>query len=195
MILHTLKQQAYTLIEVLIALMIFAILASMSTQVLHHFLTQYQHIHQNYTFWHKVDKLIQDMQYQTYFSLRRPVRANEGHMFPAFIGQHDYMEWSYSGPHETLHRIAYVCRHGQLKQRTWSALDPLHREDYVEKILFDKLKNCGFRYLNSEHKIDGFWNSDVDITPHGIQLNLTWNEKQKLQFWFALPPVRYDSKT
>lgn len=187
-------QKAYTLIEVLIALMIFAILATLSTNVLQHFLSQYQHIQKSYKFWHQVDTVINDFQQHSYFSLRRAIRANDGHMFPAFIGQHDYVEWSYASPKDDVARIAYVCRNGQLKQRVWRALDPLHREDYHEKILFNALQHCGFRFLNSEHQTRGYWNGEFDITPHAIQLNLGWNAKQKLELWFAFPPVRYDSK-
>lgn len=191
---HSVRQQAYTLIEVLVALMIFSILATITTHVLQNFLTQYRHIQQNYSFWHHVDRLINDLQFQTHFLVRRAIRANEGHLFPAFIGQHDYVEWTYVGTLEQQYRIAYSCRNGQLKQKTWTSLDTLHREQFKETVLLQKLTQCGFRFSNADHQISGFWNSEYDVNPKGMQLTLAWNDKQKIQIWFAFPPVRYDKK-
>lgn len=186
------KQAAYTLIEVLIALMIFAILASISTYSLKNILTRYRDLQQNYKKWHQIDAVIQNLQNQTYYFVRRNMKADGGHKFPVFIGQHDYVEWTYAKDHEELQRIAYRCQNNQLIQRKWTTLDPLQREQTRDQVLLTGLSSCQFRYLNSDHQTNGYWSTEYGPNPIGIQLLIGFSDKEKIQLWYALPPYRYD---
>lgn len=187
------KYKGYTLIEVMIALMVFSILATITTGVLKKILNQYQHIQQNYQAFQQTDKLIADLQYQTQFYVTHTMKTDDNRQFPGFIGQHDYCEWTYSAPpNSTLYRVAYLCNQGQLIQRRWPKNESIQRNGFVQKVLLSGLTVCRFRYANSQNHISGHWDNDNKDNPNGLQIMLAWNPLQKLELWFSLPPYDYE---
>lgn len=186
------KAKGYTLIEVMIALLVFSILATMTTGVLRRVLDQYRHIQDHYRIMQQTNKVITTLQYQTQFYVKHTMKTADNRQFPAFIGQHDYCEWTYTSPPDTqLNRVAYVCSGNQLIQRVWPS-KPGERNQFLEKKLLSGLTQCHFRYANIENKVTGHWSSDKDENPHGLQIMLAWGPKQTLDFWFSLPPFNYE---
>jgi general secretion pathway protein J len=187
------KLKGYTLIEVMIALMVFAILATMTTGLLKRILTQYKHLQENYQSLQRSDKLIAELQYQTQFYVTHPIKTEDNRQFPAFIGQHDYCEWTYTAPpNHTLYRIAYLCSQGQLIQKRWLNTQNMQRNGFQQKILLSGLSECRFRYANQQNHVTGYWSNDKKENPNGLQIMLAWNPSQKLELWFSLPPYDYE---
>lgn len=188
-------QAGYTLIEILIALFIFSILSLLTSYSLKRILDSHHNLKKHYQEWQTIDTLIHQFQNHTQSFINRPQITKDNHQFPAFIGQHDYAEWTYiSHPNQTLKRTAYVCKGPTLIIRTWNSLSPKTRRDYHDKILVNHLTNCHFRYMDQKHQLTGYWQNDKHTNPIGIQLSLNWSTYDKLQLWFTLPPFRYEAK-
>jgi general secretion pathway protein J len=188
------KQKAFTLIEILVALMIFSILSLISSMAMKKFFTQYDALKKNYREWKMLNQVIQDFSTHTEHLIMRGVKANGEHLFPVFIGQNSYVEWTTL--EQRPQRIAYVCHDGKLSIRQWGVLDPLDRNHFHEKILLSGLEDCRFRYLFPNHDIQGMWvPSRSRSTPKGIQLMLSFQHQQTLDLWFALPPYTYEIQT
>ena len=188
------KQQAFTLIEILVALMIFSILALISSMAMKKTFQHYDSLKKNYQTWKNINQVIQDFNQHAEHLLLRGVKANGEHLFPIFIGQETYVEWTTLDNRPK--RIAYLCRGGQLLSRTWSALDPLNRNAFNEKVLLKNLQNCQFRYLHPQQDIKGMWiPTPSRPSPLGIQMILTFHPQQNLDLWFALPPYAYEIQT
>ena len=190
------QSRGYTLIEVMIALMVFSILASITTSVMHRILSQYRILQDHYHQWQTIDTLVADFQLQTQGYINKSITSNENRVFPSFIGQHDYTEWTYtSTPDAKLNRVAYLCEGGKLIQRHWQQIDAIARKNYQQKILLDHLSECRFRYMNTKSQTNGHWERDQGNNPIGLQIVLAWNAQQKLQLWFSLPPFYYELET
>lgn len=185
------KAQGFTLIEVLVALMIFAILATLSTYAMQKLLQSYGIVKANHREWIKLDKVIQDLDTNLKHFVRRPINAQNNRHFPAIIGQPDYLEWTYSTYAEKLKRSALLCRDQRLIRRDWPILDPLNRHQYQETVLLDKLTECRFRYLNRDNKISGYWEQHPKKSPKGVAVILKWQNNQSLNLWFSMAPYYY----
>ncbi|MCR9191859.1 MAG: type II secretion system minor pseudopilin GspJ [Gammaproteobacteria bacterium] len=153
------KQRGFTLIEIVVALGIFAILASLTSYIMlqsfrtdERLKTQSQRLHQ-------FEMTITLMRREIAQIINRPVRGNNQALFPAFIGHADNVEFTRSGAvnpgaleqRSTLKRIAYLCYGHTLIRRTWNTLDSPDRNQFHDKILFDHLKKCAFSYTNRKH--------------------------------------------
>ena len=191
------KSKGYTLIEILIAMVIFSILAIITNMAMKKIFGQYDGLKKNYQSWQEINKIILDLNAQTQHLIRRPIKANDEHLFPVFIGQHDYVEWTYSdAPTHQLKRIAYLCKNQNLIKRQWSVLDPISRNSYRDTVLIKELQDCRFRYLFPNHDIKAMWVPNrISPSPLGMQMILTWNNQQTIQLWFALPPFIYEIQT
>ncbi len=188
------KLQGFTLIEILVAMMIFSILSLITTMTLKKTLTQYGALKNHYQHWQQLNRIIEKMNTQSAHLIQRPVKANDEHLFPIFIGQREYVEWTHNAtPLQTLDRIAYLCKNRQLIERHWQSLDPLERNKFRDTILLKDLEDCHFRYLFPNKDIQAIWQPNrFSPSPRGIQMMLTFTNQQNLQLWFALPPFAYD---
>lgn len=185
------KSQGFTLIEVLVALMIFAVLGTLSSYAMQKLLQSYAHIKSDHKQWVKLDKVIYDINDHLKHFVRRPITAQDGRQFPAIIGQPDYLEWSYASHAEIIKRQALLCKNQQLIRRDWVVLDTLNRNDYHETILIPNLSECRFRYLNRGNKVSGYWEPNPKKSPKGVALMLKWQHNQSLDIWFSMPPHYY----
>ena len=96
------KSLGFTLIEILIALMVFAVLSTLSTYAIQKLLQSYAHVKTADQAWNKLDQVIHAMDSDLKHFVRRPITAQNKRQFPAFIGQPDYIEWTYSSHAEKL---------------------------------------------------------------------------------------------
>ena len=186
------RNAGFTLIEILIAMVIFAILSSITMYAIHDILAKYRHIDASFKIWHQIDNFINRIQYQSRFYVNRGVKGDEGHIFPAFVGQRNYIEWTYIDRLENLKRIAYLCQDGHLSLRQWLTIDSLSRKQYQDQVLLDNLSSCQFKYLGTGQDVLNQWDTDKGISPSGVQINLTFKNQKNLQFWFTFPPETYE---
>ncbi|ARB91404.1 GspJ family T2SS minor pseudopilin variant LspJ [Legionella longbeachae] len=206
----TLKKQnkirGFTLIEILIALAVFAILATITTSVLYNAFTTRSRVNEQSTRLNELQLAISLIQQDTSQVIERAIRGNEMRLFSAFIGQTNYLEFTRDGvvnpgsieKRSTLKRVAYICQEGTLIRRSWNTLDSLNRNAYDDKPLLSQLTDCHFGYLNQNLQILPEWreqavglNQHKEPFPKAIQVNLTLHDQGEINLLFTLPGALY----
>lgn len=201
------NNRGFTLIEIIIALAIFAILATITSSLL----IQSVHVQERVSLHSErtaeIELAIALLQQDITQLIPRAVRGNEMHLFPPIIGQAKYFEFTRGGvtnpmsieQRSTLMRVAYVCEQHQLIRRIWQQLDTPDRSQYHDTALLKQLKSCSFEYMGLHNTLVSSWYQEPPrsrkpipiFLPKAIQVNLTFTENEPLTLLFAIPGVLY----
>lgn len=200
-------KRGFTLIEVLIALAIFAILATITSTVLFNSLNMRKRINVQTKRLEALQLTVTLMQRDIAQFANRAIRTDNMQLIPSFVGNTDSIELTRGGninpnsqeKRSTLKRIAYVCRNQQLIRRSWSALDPVNYPKAQEKTLLSGLKKCQFSYLNATLQTLPNWlantqdrdNKTQVLLPHLIQFHLLLANNANFDYLFILPEGLY----
>ncbi|ASQ45780.1 GspJ family T2SS minor pseudopilin variant LspJ [Legionella clemsonensis] len=200
------KKAGFTLIEILIALAVFAILATVTSSVMYYAFNTRARVNQQADRLNNIQLALLLIERDTTQAIPRAVFGNEMHLFPAFIGQPQYFELTklgFENPHSlekrsNLQRIAYICNNNQLLRRIWSTLDSTNRDRYEDRIVLDNLVTCRFAYLNHNLQVLPEWrenavqqNQKAEPLPKAIQINLTLKDWDKISLLFIIPEALY----
>ena len=200
------KKQGFTLIEILIALTIFAVLATITSSTLYYAFTTRTQVNLQANRLNQLQLAISIIQQDTIQIIDRAIRGNEMRLFPVMVGQSEYVEFTRDGvtnpqsvnKRSSLKRIALVCLDGKLVHRTWSSLDPTDRNTYQDKMLIDNLSECYFSYLNQSLQSLDEWreralseNQRAEPFPKALQINLKLKDWGKLNLLFTIPRALY----
>ena len=179
----------FTLLEVLVAMAIFAALSVIAygglTQVLQsrqHTEARAEHLARLQTAFHLITK---DLQQAT----NRPIRAEYGETRAAFTGgtsEISLLELTHSGwrnptaqPRSKLQRIAYRLEAGRLYRHAWQVLDRAQNTQSIPRKLLDDIDQIGLRFLDSSRRWRNSWpppkdsaEAPVPALPLAIELTL-----------------------
>ena len=200
---HTL---GFTLLEILVALSVFVILATMTSSAMYHAFNTRALVTAQADRLSTLQLAMALIKRDTQQIVERSVHDSQQHVFPAFIGRSNYVEFTRSGEvnpadseqRSTLIRIAFLCRNDQLVRRRWETPDTPHRGTYQDKVLLSHLSQCRFAYLDHNQQVLSEWhenavkqNQHKESLPNAIQftLNLTyWGDMSLL---FVIPEALY----
>ena len=200
--------RGYTLIEVMIALSVFAIIATLSSSVMYHVFDVRARVAAQANQLDELQLALTLIEHDSIQFIPRTVRTNDMHVFAPFTGTHQYMEFTRGGLvnpkgialRSTLKRVAFLCRGRQLIRRSWDVLDTPERKHYEDKILLDNLEACSFDYVSLSHQIMPEWrayridaNQRIESVPSALQLTITPNGWGKMTFLFVLAEGLYGS--
>lgn len=200
--------RGYTLIEVLVALAVFAILAAMTSSAMYYAFDTRNRVNVQANQLNALQIALTLIERDIEQVLDRPVRGNDMQLFAAFTGLPYYLEFTRGGvtnpsgmeARSTLVRIAYICRDGKLIRRSWEVIDMPNRQDYHDKILLNHLNQCTLAYLAANKQVFEEWGEDVasqnqnkkDL-PIAVQFNLTVQGQGNMSLLFAIPGALYAS--
>ena len=200
-------RKGYTLIEVLIALAVFAILAAMTGSVMHHAFSMKERITDVSSQMNRLQLALAMIEKDAQQITNRPVRIGHLERRQAFLGKPTYMELTRDGlvnplaseKRSTLKRVAYFCRQAQLVRRSWSRLDTPHHDRYEDEIILDNLTQCSLAYLNRKRQLKTDWHEnnmsanhdDEEPLPVAIQLTLNVASLGALSLLFIIPEALY----
>ena len=130
------KHLGFTLIEVLVALTLFAILAAITSSSMYYAFNARSRVSAQADRLNYLQLAITLIKQDTEEIAVRSIRSNEFHLFPAFVGLPNYIELTRGGlpnpnaaeKRSTLKRIALLCQENQLIRRSWAALDAPNRD-------------------------------------------------------------------
>lgn len=200
------KIQGFTLLEILIALTVFAILATFTSSALYYAFNTRARLSMQAERLIHLQLAITLIERDIEQVAARAVRGNNMQLFPAFIGKANYVELTRDGlpnPHyqenrSTLKRIALLCKNNRLIRRTWNSLDTPNRQNFADKILLDQVNYCRFAYLNNRLELLPEWREyftspqqKIEPFPRAVQLSLTLANWGKASFLFILPEALY----
>lgn len=201
------KHHGFTLIEILIALSVFAILAAVTSSSMYYAFNARARVSAQADRLNALQLTIALLQQDTQEIATRSIHANELYFFPALIGRKDYIEFIRGGlpnpngteKRSTLKRIAWLCKSNQLIRRSWAVLDPPSRDSYEDKILLRQLQDCHFAFLDTSLQILNEWRmnsmqtaSSSKMLPKAIQLNIALPDWGTGTFLLIIPEVLYE---
>ncbi|KTD64104.1 GspJ family T2SS minor pseudopilin variant LspJ [Legionella spiritensis] len=201
------NKKGFTLLEVLIALVVFAILATITSSAMYYAFNTRSRVtiqaDRLVTLQLAITLIERDVEQVT----NRAVRGNEMRLFPTFIGKENYMELTRGGltnpnsteKRSTMKRIAILCDQHQLIRRSWPTLDSVTRENYEDKVLLQDVDRCQFGYLNKANDVLSEWHASTLVgnksvptpLPRAVRLNLSLSDWGQASFLFILPEGLY----
>lgn len=201
-------KQGYTLIEVLIALVVFAILSTITSSILYQSFDTRKKINAQASQLNRLQLAIKIIENDTTQAIERSILGNELHSFPPFVGQSHYFEFTRNGltnllgieQRSTLQRVAYLCINHQLIRRTWRHVDTQNRKEFQDKILLQGLRQCSFAFLSHARQLLPEWrefavqlNQKKETLPMAIQFTITPHSWGNMSLLFAIPEALYAS--
>ena len=199
--------RGYTLIEILIALSVFAIVSAITTTAMYQAFTTRERINIKSNLLNALQLGItiisrdteQMMQFEP-FQIDHEIRH-------AFTGESNYFELTRGGfvnpeaeeSRSTEQRISYLCKNNQLIRRSWGTATPTKSNHGHDKILFKNLLNCHFSYLNTHRDSLTSWpdsqdkgpDTKMEILPIAIKVTVTIEHLGNMSLLFAIPGGLY----
>ena len=200
------NQRGFTLIEVIIALAVFAIIASFTSYILAQSFNIDKQLKTQSMRNHQIELAMVLLRRETTQIINRPVRGNEQSLFPALIAHADGVEFTRSGDinpnaiaqRSTLKRVAYLCYGSKLIRRTWPLLDSPDRRQFHSQVILDHLNACGFTYMDAKHHPHTEWkmrprdrSKQLSPLPTSIVCHLSLEKAGTLDIVLPLPTGFY----
>ncbi|AHE67166.1 GspJ family T2SS minor pseudopilin variant LspJ [Legionella oakridgensis] len=199
------KTQGYTLIEIMVALAVFAILAVLTSVAMYHAFNTRARVNIHSDRLSELQLAMTIITRDAQQAVNRPVREAEMHLSSSFIGQPLYFEFTRGGivnpngteKRSTMKRIAFICQEQQLIRRSWN-LDEPKRKQYQDKIILNNLDSCSFAYLSHNRQVLTDWHEHVvmqnqikDPMPIAIQWTLKLHNWGEMSLLFIIPEGLY----
>lgn len=182
----------FTLIEILIALAVFAILATITSSAIYHAFNTRARVTLQADRLSALQLAIAILHRDTQQIVARSVRGNKLNISRPFVGQPHYFEFTRGGHanpnglerRSTLTREAFLCHDSQLIRRRWDTLDGPSRSLYQDRILLDNLTKCQFAYLAQNQQMLPDWKAAT--LPAAIQLSANVTNWGKISLLFMV---------
>lgn len=153
------QSRGFTLIEVLVALTIFALLAVLSATALQHSLQIHRRLTQQAADWFQLQQTLIFLERDFQYTVRDHFEGDASHM--TFTRAHTAPLGQQTPPFK---QVTLTCRHQQLIRNT--VLEDVTTTD----VLLSNLSICHFAYLNSKKQRVKTWNNDL---PLAVQVTVT----------------------
>ncbi|WP_367605778.1 GspJ family T2SS minor pseudopilin variant LspJ [Legionella sp. W05-934-2] len=202
------RLKGFTLIEILVALVIFAVIASITSATLYHAFNAREKVNLMADKLNQLEIAMALLQQDSYQAIPRSVRGNDLRYFPVFVGQGNYIEFTRSGllnPKQQEHsssmqRVAYRCDNGKLYRKRWLELDTTNRNRFHEKAILSNLSSCRFEYINRTLDTLNEWRPQrsirerllkPELLPKAIRVHLKFKDWGEMQPLFIIPEAAY----
>lgn len=163
---HT-YSRGFTLLELLISLVIFSLIAAMAYSGLNNVLIARSQTEAKVQQLYKLQMALTMMERDVEQVVDRPIRDEYGDEKPALVGNEygDYLlEFTHTGwlnplssPRSNLQRVAYSIKEEKLIRTIWYALDRAQDSEHFDTVLLDDVKNLEFRYLDPNGEWQRSW--------------------------------------
>ena len=187
--------KGYTLIEVIIALAIFAIIGTLSVGLLSRAFDTKARLAAQINPLSDVQLAATRISQDASQMVARGVRDHDMKKIPAFFAHADGIEFTRGGfvsldktAHQsTLRRVGLSCEHHQLIRKTWPELDGFSRDKPQKQILLSNLENCGFSFTSSRRTWSDEWRGDDLLLPSSFKLHLKIKALGETALIFIVP--------
>lgn len=192
----------FTLLEMLVALAIFALVSVMSYSGLRSVLTQRTATEAESVRLGELQKIYLLMQRDLEQAVNRPVRGEYGDILPAVSGA-GALQFTRSGwnnplghPRSNLQRIGYAQVDEQLVRYAWTVLDRAQDTQPLEQPLSDQITRMEFRYLSGSNEWLTQWPDPAQVVaggslpgalPLAVEITLEHNHYGELVWLFRMP--------
>lgn len=196
------RSTGFTLLELVAALAIFALLSVMAYGGLDSILTTKRSVgeaQERMTQWQKgIFRLRSDLE----SAVNRPIRDEFGDLQPAlYLNQRGGLEFTHSGrrnplqlPRPALERVEYLLQEGQLYRRSWEQVDRVQGDEGLSYPMLDGVKELTWRYMDINGEWGEAWpplnyggpNPSAAGLPRAVELIMITKSYGELRLMFAL---------
>lgn len=173
--------RGFTLLEILIALFIFAILSLILTSVLRRVIDTHAHTEQVANAMRETEWALLRLSRDVESTVNRPILDTSGKPAATFIGTAKRVEFTHGGfiseAKSSLERTAYEFKDGSLFRYTWEVLDEAPSTTFHEQALLTNLMDINFEYLDADKHFQTTWpveSQTLDTLPSAIRVNFVF---------------------
>jgi general secretion pathway protein J len=170
--------RGFTLLELLVAVAIFAVVASLAWGGLDAIVRSRRVLDGEATQLAKLQRAFGRFDRDLTAALPRPIRNEHGQIEPALAGDAQRLEvttWSSAGSgvaEPPLQRVSWNCADGQLHRTHWAAPDRTYATRKKDQVLLDKVVGCHLRYRAQDDTTSEHWplpEMPANVLPRGIE--------------------------
>lgn len=174
----------FTLLEVMLALLIFAIIAMITTLVLHSVMNARKSSEHYANRLAKLQVAVTLIEQDFSQIINRPIVLSGDIRQAAVLGnvqQIEFTRTAYPNPfakikQSNLQRVRYQFKNQQLFRQTWARLDRLNNQTNTNTLLLNGVSNFSLKYLTQQNTFVNYWplkqytSSKADALPKAIQI-------------------------
>ncbi len=188
----------FTLLEILIALFIFAIVALLLSSALHNVIGIQARTESSAERLHDTQIALLVMSRDITQAINRPVFTASGREEAGFVGKPISFTFTHAGMsnadgkmlRSTLQRVRYFIDGTNLWRYTWVALDQAPQSAPTKRALLTNVQSASFEYLDSKQKFHAEWpvqDGPRELLPRAVKINLVITKWGKLSQLYVIP--------
>ncbi len=195
------KQRGFTLVEMLVALMIFALMSVLAYRGLAAVMQTREHLTEDNRRWRDIALTLAQLEQDMDLVVDRPVRGNGNLLLPALVGNlqtvnADDAQLSFSrmgmawqtGVLADVQRHGYRLNNGTLEQLVWPVLDRAPLSEPVVNVLLERVNRFELRYLDNSGNWQPRWPlPGMKALPAALEMVLELDNGIVVTRVFALP--------
>jgi general secretion pathway protein J len=171
--------RGFALLELLVAVAIFAMVASLAWGGLDAIVRSRRVLDDEATQLARLQRAVGRFDRDVTAALPRPIRDERGQLQPALAGDAqrvDVSTWSSVGgsvAHPSLRRVSWNCANDQLRRTQWAAPDRTAATAKQEQVFLDKVTDCRLRYLAQDGTASEHWplrEMPANALPRGVEI-------------------------
>ena len=188
----------FTLLELMIAIGIFALIGVASHQLFGSILVKKSIIDEHALALQELQKSLYLIRRDLGQIVPRAPRDGYGEPMPILVSDYDSIEFTHQGwenplgqPRSALQRVRYSVEKNQLQRQYWGVLDRAEDSEFNTQVLMNNVDELQIYYRNTENSWQTDWViSDDEIAnglPVGIKMMLEHKMFGELEIWVDLP--------
>lgn len=195
------KNSGFTLLELLIALFIYAILSTILVGALNSVIRAYKGSEQSADRLRSLQRVFLILSRDIEQALMRPIINATGKEELAFIGDAKGFSFTHFGVADpsgialrsSMQRTSYAYHDRTLWRSVFPVLDQARETQAKTRALFEGVNTISFEYLDKQHKFHGRWpveDKSGELLPRAVKINLTfpnWGKMSQLYVIAANP--------
>ncbi len=187
------NNKGFTLLEILIALFIFAIVSMIMVSALHSIMTTQSAIEKNTEKFNRLQLAMILMSRDMEQIINRPITNVANVQEPALTGSPTEIKFTHGGmdnpfgelARSSMQHVHYFLTKESLVRETWNALDITNHTTSSQRILLDNVTDLRFQYLDSNGKLQNNWptanqTQSQSTLPLAIRVTLTIKNQGKI---------------
>ena len=196
--------QGFTLIEILIALVVFTVLASMTSAILYQAFNTRSRLNAQADNLSKLQFAIASINRDVEQFIPRSISNQRFKKQPVIYATRKIVTFTRSGianpdgkeQRSTLKRVSLRCENHQLIRRSWPFLDGPNRDNYSETVLLGNLSACDFQYLDQNNQLLKKWRNQysrkkMPVLPKSILFHVNYKNMGSIYLHFIIPEGLY----
>lgn len=200
------KQQGFTLIEIMIALLIFAIIATITTAVLSSTINSASVTQRYAKNTEQLNIALSLFSSDITQTIDRPITDKNGMQEVSLKGNLDNITFTHTGAvnplsqykRSTLQRVKYSLRNHQLIRTTWPVLDQVSTTKPSNRVLLDNVESIRFGYFYQQDNRPGVFKTNWPLVrqsqsnlPKAVRITITLKKQGTISQVFNISATNF----